>query len=917
MDLDSTIESYLPPKKKLRPEKSRQTASKKISEKKEPRSRKPVADLSQYRFDPSSADNAKDGEPKNTAKNELEKLTELMEDSFSDKILNEKPREHVDADEKTHLKETESKTKSRSATAKAKTITEKKPTKTKSEAKSKRLSGNGRRNRSMVNLLNSDVKTVCSQAMLALKSELSDTKTELLSVKIIDYSQKQNSMDLNKEQESLWKLSSKLIENFNTDVINVAQNDDNQLSERNESIEPPVKSRVLYQHSTECRICRKPQAQLGLDLVKLLQPQFSHLQMEAINCSSGTIPVAGLIYQLRVENPAYDLQQFSIEVVRDFVYFMYSGCLPTPLYEDSLLALKMIAQITCCVSLADSVTSHIDKHERESINSCPGNVDKQAVFRDPQESCDSQIEDDAFVDSLWIATANEPHLDLSQVVVDQKMDQDQNDSEANLFDDEEEEFFNFLDRTQLNKSLLHVSFSKSENENCPNERKISELNHYCGQTELASCNSFIDSALSMTNCANELSKNDNEMIPESDLESSVLNKESESVNCKSAEMRRESEVQISDIVQDRGTNDKTQELCSEDVIVEMSFEYELGEVRKQNAEFGQKMEPKIVDEIYDHTTNDQRDSDVDNSEPLESNIAIKSLRNMDQSSITESFESNALNSPAMNLSRTLSPTVYEAKPSEQKLGVDNDQMENQDVILETEESDIDRAEIRSSQSTESLIEASDDVRGGSISPLIGTDDSDDDVSVVCEIDLRTRLKMSSQSQPSFAEKSGQVNILCKDKVTIRSLEMQNIDSLDHGLELQRFDSRSEFDDSKISSQIKNTIPPKLPLATQSSCLLSEEKSCSQTSQVEDKTKSRIKQPKKPKRTEPTFEDVIDFVKKSPHIWCKMLQYKPIHLLSFKNEFEENNPNFKVKDSLLKSYFDQMGAFCSEKLISTV
>ena len=660
MDLDCTFESYVPPKKKVRsrnmiPEKPIQGDD--VVE---------LGQLSQFRF--------AIGEKQENC----DKATDGMKQSHFE-IIN---CNALVAKEETVANKPTKKTK-------------RKRTSKKKEPDLKRLASKKRKS-VVINCLESDVKLVCESALGRAKLNISQTNSKPGHFKLADFSRKTGRYQVS--DDSLWKITI-CPENLNTSF------DNSELGANLQDVLENTKRVYIFEHSDECELCRSSQSTVGVDLMKLRQPEFSHLQTEKIQCKDGVCPVSGLIYQLRVETPLYDLSDFTIEVVADFIDYLYSARLPNDIYRDTFCALEQIAILTQCVTLKCLLEKHNSPHV---VSEQPVDLPESSPllgYENPMPH------DNEMLDSLWIGDEVSQSMKITQLILNGKNNSD--------FDKEEESFLNYLERTQLNRSILNLDITGDANE----------------------CRSFDD-----------------------DLTDRKI-------------------MQIDDV----------------DDFAEAPLFIKLDQPWQEKCQ-GDSQLKQVSPDLQD--VSDEADRSAEENEPLEQNSET-----FPEQLITTEKTSFQISDSRTGLDQPISPLI--------------DQPISLLIVSETE-----------CESTTSSVEM--------------------------DLSLRSRLKLTQQvgnPPEASASSEGDTQDLSEDKIF-------------------GTDSQEARAPTKKSSKIR-------------------------------------------KRLEPDFDILFCFVKSQPHLWCKILQYKPIHLLSFMNDFAEKMPDYKLKDSVLKIFFDQLGVFCSEKSYSTV
>ena len=213
----------------------------------------------------------------------------------------------------------------------------------------------------------------------------------------------------------------------------------------------------------QCKFCLESSSLIGVDLMKLLTPAYSVFQDAVFQTSSNSVPVSSLIYKLRANNPMYTFREFQPHIICHFVVFLYSGVLPANLESSEIEQLLCVANESCCSSLI----SLINQHRGTANSSC--RFDR--VECSPIVGSEGKDHHGELIDSLWFndTTVSQPTdarfqsqfilLSPSSLTSETSL----NDNDA-AFDTEENEFLDFLDRTQANKSLLNFSASRRDDE---------------------------------------------------------------------------------------------------------------------------------------------------------------------------------------------------------------------------------------------------------------------------------------------------------------------------------------------------------------------------------------------------------------------------------------------------------------------
>ena len=201
----------------------------------------------------------------------------------------------------------------------------------------------------------------------------------------------------------------------------------------------------------KCSVCLESQNAISDDLLKLLNPAYSELQDGVILTSGISVPIASVIYKLRVSNPIYCFKETEPKIIRSFVLFLYSGVLPAKMKPLELEKLGEVASQTGCRSLLNLIHQH-DRSISDSVTKPDYPEFFECKERDGQE----------LVDSLWVKDASASQsvaLFESQFVLLSPASESQVSSDDNEvgFNKEEEEFLDFLDRTQTNKSIFELS----------------------------------------------------------------------------------------------------------------------------------------------------------------------------------------------------------------------------------------------------------------------------------------------------------------------------------------------------------------------------------------------------------------------------------------------------------------------------
>ena len=152
----------------------------------------------------------------------------------------------------------------------------------------------------------------------------------------------------------------------------------------------------------------------------------------------------------------YAFREFQPHIICHFVVFLYSGVLPANLESSEIEQLLCVANESCCSSLI----SLINQHRSTANSSC--RFDR--VECSPIVGSEGKDHHGELIDSLWFndTTVSQPTdarfqsqfilLSPSSLTSETSL----NDNDAS-FDTEENEFLDFLDRTQANKSLLNFS----------------------------------------------------------------------------------------------------------------------------------------------------------------------------------------------------------------------------------------------------------------------------------------------------------------------------------------------------------------------------------------------------------------------------------------------------------------------------